>query len=109
MKTLIKILLLTAVIAITSVSTSISAEYKGFGAGGKSCGAWTSEKANSPASSYQNQQWVLGFVSGAGWSENRSYEADADGMLGWIDNYCKENPLKDIGDTAAALIYELEK
>jgi hypothetical protein len=108
MKTLIKTLLVTAVIASTSVSVPVSA-YTVFGSGVDSCGIWMDDKTNKPAIYNLKRMWVLGFVSGSGWVEGRTYEGDHHGMIGWIDNYCKAYPLKNISDAAQILVLELEK
>lgn len=104
----IKSLLFIAAIAATSISVPASA-YIVYGSGGKSCGTWTNDKESDEVSHRWNTMWLLGFVSGSGWVEGETYEADSSGMLGWVDNYCKENPLKEISDAAQNLVLELEK
>lgn len=79
--------------------------YESIGAGNVSCGTWVadhrfpnSNKAN------QEEEWVVGFLTGM------AYEGDVDplrgtdfdGVVGWIDNYCVANPVKDVLDAAAA-------
>ena len=34
---------------------------------------------------------------------------DADGLIGWIDNWCRANPIENIADAAQNLIFELYK
>jgi hypothetical protein len=84
-------------------------EYYVFGSGSASCGTWTGGENNNPYTYYQKRSWILGFVSGAGWSNRREYEVDSDGVYAWIDNYCKANPLKYLNEAAEALVLELEK
>jgi hypothetical protein len=108
MKTSIKTLLFTFLIASASVSLPVSA-YMAFGAGAASCGVWISKKAKGGAGFVELHAWVLGFVSANAWVKDKNYETDADGMADWVDNYCQANPLKDISDAAEALVLELEK
>ena len=108
MKTLIKTLLVTAVIATATISVPAGA-YKVFGHGNTSCGKWISEKSENSWLYRTYDAWVLGFVSGNSWAENHKYEAHSDRIFGWIDNYCQANPMKYIHDAVEALVIELEK
>jgi hypothetical protein len=65
--------------------------------GDVSCGAWTQARR-------QNRQtyqwWVAGFLSGLNYEGDPSRDPldgnDFAGIAAWIDNYCRENPLKRI-------------
>jgi hypothetical protein len=66
------------------------------GAGASSCGTWTADRSAKTAN--DDVQWVLGFLSayntfGPDPSHNISHSTDVNGVLGWIDNYCREHPL----------------
>jgi hypothetical protein len=53
---------------------------------------------------------VLGFTSAASFydvSANGLRETDSAAIAAWVDNYCRQNPLKDIQDAAASLVSEL--
>lgn len=103
MKRLIGTLVLIA--AMVSIPAQAS---KVYGSGAGSCGKWTSDKAKASEGYRYDKVWLVGFVSGAGWGVGEDYEADADGMIGWVDNYCAANPLDDISD-AAALVFKLRE
>jgi hypothetical protein len=97
---------LTTVLMIGSVE---AAQIIGVGTG--SCGNWTKDRRN-PGELYPNMdgQWVLGFLSGMGWSGLYYDRAeilkgmDAEGVWAWVDNYCQAHPIKDMTD--AALSFE---
>ena len=87
------------------------------GAGAASCGNWTESRkvGNSSATSTMQLQWVMGFLSAY-----NIYKYDgilADGVFtnidlkavaGWLDNYCKNNPLKAPFHGALELAHELD-
>ena len=84
------------------------------GAGAASCGTWISERPlqSSPLRA-MDESWVLGFLTGvnamrlAVGNSQIGLTTDANGLLAWVDNYCRANPLKSISDTALALATEL--
>jgi hydrogenase/urease accessory protein HupE len=55
----------------------------------------------------QEDQWVVGFLSGVGWPQNK-YDPlagmVAGGVWGWVDNYCRAHPIETIGDAALAFV-----
>jgi hypothetical protein len=58
----------------------------------------------------QEQAWVLGFLSGVGFvgdnGNNPLDGVDAYGVCGWIDNYCRANPIEMIAKAAAAFYFD---
>lgn len=109
MKTSSKALLVTAALVTATTSLPASAAYVIFGHSNNSCGNWTSDQEKDSFSNLGYRSWVQGFVSGSGWVGGIKYDTDSDGMKGFIDNYCKANPFKDVSDAAEALVRELEK
>ena len=58
--------------------------------------------------------WINGFVSGANWGLNAKLNGalkgtDLEGLLGWLEKYCRENPLDKLGNASLELIRELVK
>ena len=93
-------------------------EYTVLGAGASSCGNWTKVTNEKGLDSPILHNWLLGYITAYNrWGpyysapglSNISKGTDVGGLLGWIDNYCKANPLKDLDDAAHALIFELLK
>jgi hypothetical protein len=78
---------------------------------GLSCGKWT----NTPKQSAQHdaqRTWVAGFVSGMNFEATDGdflRGKDFDGLIGWIDNYCRTNPLHDVVQAAVHLVQALRK
>jgi hypothetical protein len=58
--------------------------------------------------------WVLGFLSGVARERSLSDGADllrgteASGLMAWLDNYCRENPLENLLPAVMRLINHLE-
>jgi hypothetical protein len=79
-----------------------------WGVGTYSCGAWTASSADS-STRVQQQQWLVGFVSGYNWGshEGENVTADIAGIVGWVDAYCSTHPLDAIVQAAARLVDEL--
>ena len=78
-----------------------------FGAGANSCGTWTAEIGT--GAGVEDRSWALGFVSAYniyGLSNDGDVARGTNyaGLLGWIDNYCRANPLDDIATAVTKLI-----
>jgi hypothetical protein len=83
------------------------AGYMTYGAGTQSCGAWI--EARRKGEHYNMGQWMLGFLSAAGYYGEKMRESESSAMLVWMDNYCQQQPLKDFSDGVKALTNELSK
>ncbi len=97
-------LALTVALMIGSVGAA-GEPFALIGLGLASCGTWTAARRDRRSSNYA--QWILGFLSGAadvGVSNGMNLDplkgVDADGVLGWMDNYCQAHPLSQIVDAA---------
>src|SRR6478736_2919224 len=80
--------------------------YMVLGPGGMSCAHWTKVRRDEVLST-PVVTWVMGFVAsynryGPG-SPDITQGRNADGIPGWIDNYCAQNPLNNIADAAENL------
>jgi len=105
--TLRMLMLSVGLACVTSPSWS-QTRYQAIGSGAKaSCGTWTEMRRNSQASDYE--QWLLGFLSGVGWTHgtfhyNPLNGLDANAVWRWMDNYCQASPLNLIHDGAVAFV-----
>ena len=57
------------------------------------------------------QLWVLGYLSGKAMGANKEFWKSGDGLsneqvMYWIDNYCREHPLKHLDQGADILFHE---
>ena len=83
--------------------------YLVYGAGADSCAIWLRE---SPAGSSRRIHvgWLLGFVSGAGWSAvGDQRDTTLDETTTFITTFCRQNPGLLLHQGAAALVRELER
>jgi hypothetical protein len=96
--------------------TSPAPAVRVFGAGLSSCGEWTTARAQQ--NSFSNlvfSSWLLGYLSGINEALNAFKKADvlmshdAQGLLAWMDNYCRANPLDKVKRAADELLAELLK
>jgi len=82
-----------------------------FGAGLKSCGQWTKYVPEDGPRYWQMTQWLSGYLSAYSlWVEDGSgpvTETDIHGAVAWVDNYCQENPLKNVATAAKWLIFTI--
>jgi len=94
--------------AAICATTPASASYTLIGAGLASCGTWTQDRKNRTIDQKQIEQWMLGFLSGVGYTGGTKYDplhgVDAPAVLVWIDNYCLANPLKHLSEAAHGFI-----
>jgi hypothetical protein len=68
-----------------------------------SCGTWTADRRQRSGGALQDEQWVLGFLSGVGYEGYDPLNGmDAEGVWAWIDNYCREHPIEQIIAAAEA-------
>lgn len=89
-----------------------------YGSGVSSCGKW-----NAASQLYQKEpllQWVLGYVTFASILEGKIdalpyiqalelKDTDVEAILGWVDNYCQENPIDNIQKASSSLVEVLNK
>jgi len=88
-----------------------------YGAGTDSCGTWlASRNAKDTGGVVRrgiNVQWLLGWVSAAGYYEEALNEplrkTDGPALIAWVDNYCREHPLDPIALAATKLVATLAK
>lgn len=76
-----------------------------------SCGEWIVHREKSDTLALGNASWLLGYVAGLAVASGRDYLSGTDNsaIYKWMDNYCRANPLKDVGSGGNALAAELGK
>ena len=74
-----------------------------------SCGEWVSHREKSNPLALGNTSWLVGYLSGLAVSRGTDFLAGTDNasLYRWMDNYCRTNPLRDVGSGGAALAAEL--
>lgn len=84
-----------------------------------SCGAWTAvgyasrlkEATQDSIDRLVKESWIVGYLSGIASGTNKDFIRGTDNpsILLWVDNYCRANPLKDLGDAGSQLARDLIK
>lgn len=78
-----------------------------------SCATWTAERAKPGYHRQEQEGWVLGLITGLNafrpGDGNIAPGTNAAGLLGWIDAYCKANPLDSVTTAGFALADELKR
>ena len=83
--------------------------YLVYGAGADSCAVWLREGSRS-SSRLLHVGWLLGFVSGAGWSAvGDQRDTTLDEATTFVTTFCRQNPGLLLRQGAAALVRELER
>ena len=75
-----------------------------------SCGTWTQARQARTVQAGLAAQWVAGWLSGRNNEDGTTdflVGTDFDGLMAWIDNYCRSNPLDTVGTAALRLTTEL--
>ena len=101
LKAILGALLLLAIVQLPARAAILE------GAGFRSCGDWTVDRAAVDQSTSQvEESWVQGFLSAVGWAgvADPLAETDENGVFGWIDNYCRENPVNNLEAAAIAFV-----
>ena len=111
---IVRVVMLSAIF-LAGASASATAEISdggrlGVGQGANSCWAWTRSHEAKAATQGLYTQWVAGFVSGVSWETDDPdilTGMDFDGLMAWVHDYCKANPLAKVTTGAAMLVQEL--
>lgn len=76
-----------------------------------SCGEWISHREKSDPLALGNTSWLLGYLSGQAVSRGTDFLSGTDNVsiYKWMDNYCRTNPLRDVGSGGIALAAELTR
>jgi hypothetical protein len=109
---MIRFLILLVVLypgVMTDRAVAAKGQFYIIGQGNLSCGTWTTARRSRVALGHE--QWVVGFLSGAGdvgassgSSLNPLNGMDYEGVLAWIDNYCLGQPIATIAKAAEAFL-----
>jgi hypothetical protein len=78
--------------------------------GASSCGDWVQEQ-NKNSDWNTNHTWLIGYLTGIAIGTNKDFLKGTDNpsIYLWMDNYCRQNPLKDMADGGLDLFFELKK
>ena len=78
-----------------------------------SCATWTLERAKPDFHNQEYEGWILGFITGLNAfgpnNGNIAPGTNAAGLIGWVDNYCRANPLDAVTTAGFKLADELQR
>jgi len=110
MKLIMVLVLVLLVMPTGSYGMDSNNQYVTRGIGGHSCGEYNQTRQN-PSSRLSFWNWMSGYVTAYNRWTPDTYDIMSnrglDSLRGWLDNYCKENPLESFEDAVGALISEL--
>jgi hypothetical protein len=102
------VMLVTIILTATQV---LAQERLVIGEGATSCGAWTQARQAQSTKAALIAQWTAGYVSGSNVEGEHHPDAlvgvDFKGLIAWIDNYCRSNPLDPLVNAAFKVTSEL--
>ena len=106
-----KYALIAVVVLLSWSQPAVAFQWTTLGSGNDSCGTWTKESRQGGSLHYGNKQWVLGFVTAAQMFLRRDLMRglDNEGLLGWIDNHCRDNPTQTLTGASLSLVGFLDK
>ena len=108
-----RVIVLAMAMLVLSAAPASSVRIIGYGL--LSCGEWTDGRRTQGVDNVLHASWALGYLSGINEAVSAVKKADilvhqdAHGLLAWIDNYCRSNPLDKIKVALDALVNELLK
>lgn len=107
-----RILVVGVITLMVSAGVAVNARKQGsytrYGAGISSCGTWLEARRSSNEIGWLSSgQWILGWLSAAGYYGVDLKKTDPAAITAWIDNYCAANPLSDLEEAARGLVQAL--
>ncbi len=99
---------LLTIITFSFITTNATAGAEARGS--RSCGVWIADKVDI-IQSHDNESWLIGYLSGLAIASDKNilFNIDNPTLILWTDNYCRNNPLKQLYDAGIVLFYELKK
>lgn len=95
------------VLGFCSAGAERALAYHEVGAGVDTCATWAADRqAPRGAPALQDEQWVLGFLTGVGFAGSDADDplngVNAASVWNWVDDYCKTHPADKIVTAARA-------
>jgi len=108
-RTLVSLAFLLLVVPGSGICTDGNRAYAIYGFGSYSCGKYVEEKTHGGSGHYKT--WFTGYVTVINNLDPGTYDilgnTDIDGVMLWLENYCRNNHLKPFATASKALVYEL--
>src|SRR5262245_52544462 len=102
--------MLLSLMSLSGICLDIDGHYTSMGYGGSSCGKFV-EARNNEHSKVAYATWVTGYMTAVNQERANTFSiagnTDLDGLMLWIENYCKDNPLILFSNAVAKLVLEI--
>jgi hypothetical protein len=107
MKRLLISAFLMSLPALGALAADVEGKYVVFGMGTLSCGSYTQARKVPGPTELQFEYWVTGYITAVNRflpeTSDIANGTDLDGLMGWLDNWCRDNPTKNFSTGADAL------
>jgi hypothetical protein len=96
-------------VAIGAIDNKGDYSVRGIGTGKGSCGEYVRAKDVEVRRWYE--MWLMGYITGVNSAKMGKYDysngIDSNGLAQWVENWCKQNPLKAYIDGIDAMLVEI--
>jgi len=105
--------LVVLVLSFTFTATAMAADKDGSYStqGARSCGQWVKDRKHDGWEATADMAWIAGYISAFNRKTPDVFSilgsTDMEGIILWMDKYCQENPLGELGKGMEFLTYEL--
>lgn len=97
------------IIICLMMSLGISDSVVIYGDGQTTCSIYLDQQATDEFQKQYHGAYIMGFISALNYSYNVSKKIDVKTLISYIDNYCRENPLKAVAHGLVQLSNEIRK
>lgn len=110
MKNTLKAFLLV-VISNSLIQSSIAQQSTFEVRGATTCGTWIKERRDDRYPSWSNERWLIGYLSGIAIARHQNILGGIDNysIYMWMDNFCRENPIKNTAEGAQEIYLQIIK
>lgn len=108
----IRIAVIVSLLVFSVPGYSVDANGKAVAVGYTSCGEWVMERrGESPNMMKISKGWIGGYITAFNYQTQDVYDVrgdtDLESIYLWLDNYCRDNPLKSVPTAMDVLMSEL--
>ena len=108
MRSVFLFLALATIIGSSAKATDSNHAYYTLTYGAASCGTYLEARLQRGRDESAFKSWLEGYITAVNESLSHTYDirggVDLEGLLGWLDNYCKANPTQQFAEASDELI-----
>ncbi|HEX9768641.1 MAG TPA: hypothetical protein VGA50_05655 [Kiloniellales bacterium] len=95
-------------VAVPAAAFDGEGKYIVHGTGQAPCAEWTADRMIAGAGAWQQQQWLLGYLTAynewVGGSADIAGSLGADGVFSWVDDFCGRDRTRSLGAAVQDLV-----